>query len=84
LATSESAARVFVGTFSTSGFPANLQIRLFVDQLEREIIEISEREQRRIGRDLHDGLCHVMPQMMAMSSPLLRSQNQTAAMIGAP
>lgn len=26
-------------------------------QLEREIIEISEREQRRIGRDLHDGLC---------------------------
>lgn len=26
-------------------------------RLEREIIEISEREQRRIGRDLHDGLC---------------------------
>ena len=26
-------------------------------QLEREILEISEREQRRIGHDLHDGLC---------------------------
>lgn len=26
-------------------------------RLEREIIDISEREQRRIGRDLHDGLC---------------------------
>jgi signal transduction histidine kinase len=26
-------------------------------QLEREIIRISEREQRRIGQDLHDGVC---------------------------
>jgi PAS domain S-box-containing protein len=26
-------------------------------RLEREILEISEREQRRIGNDLHDGLC---------------------------
>jgi signal transduction histidine kinase len=26
-------------------------------RLEREIIEISEREQRRMGHDLHDGLC---------------------------
>jgi signal transduction histidine kinase len=26
-------------------------------QLEREIINISEREQQRIGRDLHDGVC---------------------------
>lgn len=26
-------------------------------RLEREILEISGREQRRIGRDLHDGLC---------------------------
>jgi signal transduction histidine kinase len=25
--------------------------------LQREILETSEREQRRIGRDLHDGLC---------------------------
>jgi len=26
-------------------------------QLEREILEVSDREQRRIGHDLHDGLC---------------------------
>ena len=26
-------------------------------QLEHEVVEISEYEQRRIGRDLHDGLC---------------------------
>jgi signal transduction histidine kinase len=29
-------------------------------KLEHEIIEISEREQRRIGRDLHDGLCQYL------------------------
>jgi signal transduction histidine kinase len=28
--------------------------------LEREIVNISEREQRRIGQDLHDGLCQVL------------------------
>lgn len=26
-------------------------------RLEREVLDISEREQRRIGQDLHDGLC---------------------------
>src|SRR5439155_3441020 len=26
-------------------------------RLEREILEISNREQRRIGHDLHDGIC---------------------------
>jgi signal transduction histidine kinase len=26
-------------------------------RLEREILEVSEREQRRIGHDLHDGVC---------------------------
>jgi len=29
-------------------------------QLEREIIKISEREQQRIGRDLHDGVCQYL------------------------
>ena len=29
-------------------------------KLEREIIGISEREQRRIGQDLHDGLCQTL------------------------
>lgn len=27
------------------------------ERLEKEILEVSEREQRRLGRDLHDGLC---------------------------
>jgi len=27
------------------------------ERLEKEVLEISEREQRRIGHDLHDGLC---------------------------
>ena len=27
------------------------------ERLERELLDISEREQRRIGQDLHDGLC---------------------------
>jgi signal transduction histidine kinase len=26
-------------------------------QLEEDIVSVSEREQQRIGRDLHDGLC---------------------------
>ena len=27
------------------------------ERLEKEVLEVSEREQRRIGHDLHDGLC---------------------------
>jgi signal transduction histidine kinase len=27
------------------------------ERLEKEVIDVSEREQRRIGHDLHDGLC---------------------------
>jgi signal transduction histidine kinase len=29
-------------------------------RLEQEMLEISEREQRRIGQDLHDGLCQLL------------------------
>ncbi len=28
------------------------------NRLEKQLLEVSEREQQRIGRDLHDGLCH--------------------------
>jgi signal transduction histidine kinase len=36
------------------------------ERLEREILEISEREQRRIGHDLHDSLCqHLAATAMA-------------------
>lgn len=36
------------------------------ERLERELLDISEREQRRIGQDLHDGLCqHLTGAMLA-------------------
>jgi two-component system, LuxR family, sensor kinase FixL len=35
--------------------------------LEREILEISDREQRRIGQDLHDGLCQHLAGIELMS-----------------
>ena len=39
------------------GIRARIDLLEHAHRLEREIIEISEREQRRIGRDLHDGIC---------------------------
>jgi len=36
-------------------------------RLEREILEISDREQRRIGQDLHDGLCQHLAGIELMS-----------------
>jgi two-component system, LuxR family, sensor kinase FixL len=39
-------------------------------RLEREILEISERERRRIGRDLHDGLCQHLAGIEMMSQVL--------------
>ena len=38
--------------------------------LEKEILEISEREQRRIGQDLHDGLCQHLAGIELMSQAL--------------
>ncbi len=39
-------------------------------RLEREIIDISEREQRRIGRDLHDGLCQYLAAIGCLAAAL--------------
>jgi signal transduction histidine kinase len=39
-------------------------------RLEREIISISEREQRRIGQDLHDGLCQELTAIAFMTRAL--------------
>jgi len=39
-------------------------------QLEREIIRISEREQQRIGQDLHDGLCQYLAAISCAASSL--------------
>jgi two-component system, LuxR family, sensor kinase FixL len=39
-------------------------------QIEKEILEISDREQRRIGQDLHDGLCQHLAGIELMSQVL--------------
>jgi signal transduction histidine kinase len=39
-------------------------------RLQKEILEISDREQRRIGRDLHDGLCQQLAGIELMSQAL--------------
>jgi two-component system, LuxR family, sensor kinase FixL len=39
-------------------------------RLEKEVLEISEREQRRIGRDLHDGLCQHLAGIEMLSQVL--------------
>jgi two-component system, LuxR family, sensor kinase FixL len=41
-------------------------------RLEKENLEISEREQRRIGRDLHDGLCQHLAGIEMLSQVLAR------------
>lgn len=41
-------------------------------RLEKEILEISEREQRRIGQDLHDGLCQQLAGIEMLSQVLAR------------
>ncbi len=37
-----------------------LRLRAEREQLENEILKSTEREQERIGRDLHDGLCQLL------------------------
>ena len=58
-------------------------------RLEREIIRISEREQQRIGQDLHDGLCQYLAAITCAATSLksdlqirkLDSETATAAEI---
>jgi two-component system sensor kinase FixL len=55
-------------------------------RLEKEILEVSEREQRRIGHDLHDGLCQHLAGIELMSQvleqKLSRSSRGYAARVG--
>ncbi len=48
------------------------------EQLEKEIIEISEREQERIGRDLHDGVCQYLAAIGITASMLRRDAEKTS------
>ncbi len=50
-----------------TGFIRDISAR---KQLERQILEVSDREQRRIGHDLHDGLCQHLAGIELMSQVL--------------
>ena len=41
--------------------------------LQREILEVSEKERRRIGQDLHDGLCQHLTGTALLATALARS-----------
>ena len=47
-------------------------------RLERQLLEVSEREQRRIGQDLHDGLCQHLAGVGYMSKALARKLDVAA------
>jgi signal transduction histidine kinase len=53
-------------------------------QLQREILEISEREQRRIGHDLHDGLGQQLTALELMSQALIGKLKTTAPKLVKP
>jgi PAS domain S-box-containing protein len=42
-------------------------------RLEKEILEIADREKERLGRELHDGLCQTLAGVSALSSTLANS-----------
>jgi PAS domain S-box-containing protein len=42
-------------------------------QLERQILEVADREKERLGRELHDGLCQTLAGIAALSATLSRS-----------
>ncbi len=53
---------------------------------ERQLLEITEREQQRIGRDLHDGLCQQLAGVAYIASDLqsrLEKRSRPEAMIAA-
>jgi PAS domain S-box-containing protein len=53
---------------------------------ERQLLEISEREQQRIGRDLHDGLCQQLAGIAYIASNLqskLAKESPTEAVVAA-
>jgi signal transduction histidine kinase len=50
-------------------------------QLETEIIRISEREQQRIGRDLHDGVCQYLVAIGFTASMLKQELEETSQLL---
>jgi signal transduction histidine kinase len=53
-------------------------------QLEKEILEVSESEQRRIGRDLHDGVGQHLTALELLSQSLISKLKTAAPALVAP
>src|SRR5207247_3540284 len=51
---------------------ARIALLEHAQRLEKQIIEVSEYEQQRIGRDLHDGLCQFLAAIGCATSALKR------------
>jgi signal transduction histidine kinase len=51
-------------------------------KLEHEIINISEREQQRIGRDLHDGVCQYLA-AIGLTATMLKQELEKASFLQA-
>lgn len=58
---------------------AKIQLLERAQQLEHQVIEVSEYEQQRIGRDLHDGLCQYFA-AVACSAVSLRRELEKRSM----
>lgn len=58
---------ILLAAFSTVVIVSDIGRR---EQLERAVLEISEREQRRIGQDLHDGVCQHLTGVSLLSRSL--------------
>ena len=62
---------------------AQFELMERTQRLEREIIKISEREQQRIGQDLHDGLCQYLA-AISCAATSLRNDLQKKHSVEAP
>ena len=62
-----------------SAVKARIELLQHSQELEQEIIKISEREQQRIGRDLHDGLCQYYAAVGCAAGSLKRSLEKEAS-----
>ena len=59
------------------GFIQDITVR---KQLEKKLLEVSDREQRRIGQDLHDGVC----QLLTATTFAIKALEQKLAAAGNP
>ena len=67
---------ILLAAFSTVVLSVDVAHR---ERLEREVLAISEREQRRIGQDLHDGVCQHLTGIALLSRSLQQKLVDRAA-----